>query len=104
MERRQADPEHVQQLERSADDQDMTITKLPEATRVFCEAKGRLYFAIKGMNNAGRADGDEVVTHDRKTGGAEHPGAAPGPAHASDCAVRLTQELHHGCNRPARWP
>ncbi len=28
---------------------------MPDGTRTFCEAKGRLYFLIKDMNNAGRA-------------------------------------------------
>jgi hypothetical protein len=37
-------------IERS---QDAAITQLPTATRTFCEAKGRLYLAIKDINSAG---------------------------------------------------
>jgi hypothetical protein len=50
----------VRSLEQSSSAQDAALTQLPESTRAFCEAKGRLYGAIKDINNAGHAlhDGD----------------------------------------------
>jgi hypothetical protein len=45
----------VRALEHSSGAQDAAITQLPESTRAFCEAKGRLYNAIKDINSAGHA-------------------------------------------------
>jgi hypothetical protein len=45
----------VRALEKSSGAQDAAITQLPDATRAFCEAKGRLYSAIKDINSAGHA-------------------------------------------------
>lgn len=45
----------VAQLERNAGEQEKTVHTLPDATRAFSEAKGRLYDLIRDMNNAGRA-------------------------------------------------
>jgi hypothetical protein len=42
-------------LETSSGSQDATLSSLPDNRRNFCEAKGRLYFAIKDIDNAGRA-------------------------------------------------
>jgi hypothetical protein len=45
----------VRAHERSSGAQDAAITQLPTAIRTFCEAKGRLYLAIKDINSAGHA-------------------------------------------------
>jgi hypothetical protein len=45
----------VRALEQSSGAQDAALTQLPESTRTFCEAKGRLYNAIKDINAAGHA-------------------------------------------------
>ena len=45
----------VRALEQSSGAQDAAITQLPASTRAFCEAKGRLYLAIKDINSAGQA-------------------------------------------------
>jgi hypothetical protein len=45
----------VRALEKTSGVQDATLTQLPESTRAFCEAKGRLYNAIKDINSAGHA-------------------------------------------------
>jgi len=43
----------VRALENTSGVQDAAITQLPESTRAFCEAKGRLYNALKDINSAG---------------------------------------------------
>jgi hypothetical protein len=45
----------VRALETTSGAQDAALTQLPEKTRAFCEAKGRLYNAIKDINSAGHA-------------------------------------------------
>jgi hypothetical protein len=45
----------VRALEQSSGAQEAAISQLPASTRAFCEAKGRLYFAIKDINSAGQA-------------------------------------------------
>jgi hypothetical protein len=45
----------VHDLERSSGDQDQKLSSLSAQTRAFCEAKGRLYFLLRNLNNAGRA-------------------------------------------------
>jgi hypothetical protein len=45
----------VRALEASSGAQEAAIASLPDNRRSFCESKGRLYFAIKDINNAGQA-------------------------------------------------
>jgi hypothetical protein len=45
----------VRALEQSSGAQEAAIAQLPASTRAFCEAKGRLYLAIKDINSAGQA-------------------------------------------------
>lgn len=45
----------VRALEKTSGIQDAAITQLPDSTRAFCEAKGRLYNALKDINSAGHA-------------------------------------------------
>jgi hypothetical protein len=45
----------VRALEQSSGAQEAAIAQLPANTRAFCEAKGRLYLAIKDINSAGHA-------------------------------------------------
>lgn len=45
----------VRALEKTSGAQDAAISQLPDSTRAFCEAKGRLYHAIKDINSAGHA-------------------------------------------------
>ena len=42
-------------MEADSSAHEAAITRLPANTRAFCEAKGRLNFVIKDINNAGRA-------------------------------------------------
>jgi hypothetical protein len=45
----------VRALEKTSGEQDAAIKQLPDSTRAFCEAKGKLYGAIKDINHAGHA-------------------------------------------------
>jgi len=45
----------VRALEAAGGAQDAALASLPDNRRAFCEAKGRLYFAIKDINNAGHS-------------------------------------------------
>lgn len=45
----------IRALENATGNQDATITQLPGSNRDYCEAKGRLYDAIKDINYAGHA-------------------------------------------------
>jgi hypothetical protein len=42
-------------LETASGAQEAAIASLPDNTRAFCEAKGRLYFILKDIINAARA-------------------------------------------------
>jgi hypothetical protein len=45
----------VSALEQSDATQEAALARLPNSTRAFCEAKGRLYFLVKDINDAGHA-------------------------------------------------
>jgi hypothetical protein len=45
----------IRALEKTSGSQDAAISQLPESTRQFCEARGKLYAAIKDINHAGHA-------------------------------------------------
>jgi hypothetical protein len=80
----------VRALEQTSGAQDAAVTQLPESTRAFCEAKGRLYNAIKDINSAGHAlhAGDllkaasynlKVLYGKQGGGGKKKPEENPGP-------------------------
>lgn len=46
---------NVRALEKSSGTQNASLSQLPESTRAFCEAKGRLYLATKDIISAGHA-------------------------------------------------
>jgi len=45
----------VHTVELASGQQDQKLAALPTRTRAYCEAKGRLYFILRNLNNAGRA-------------------------------------------------
>lgn len=85
----------VDALEQRDAQQETALANLPDKTRAFCEAKGRLYFAIKDINDAGHAlhaaDPEQAGKYNLKIlyrhgarraeeGGEPAPPPAPGPA------------------------
>lgn len=78
----------VRALEQSSGAQDTAVNQLPESTRAFCEAKGRLYNALKDINSAGHAlhagDLEKAALYNlkelyrRRGGGKSKPGGGGG--------------------------
>jgi hypothetical protein len=81
----------VRALEQKSGAQDAAVAQLPASTRAYCEAKGRLYLALKDINSAGHAlhCGDlqksanynlKVLYGRKLKAKAESPAPSPAPA------------------------